>query len=240
MKKILFALITLAIGLSLFSCANIACTKGNGEILSKVVEMDGIKRIDVKGSGYVYLKQGDNENIEVKTDENIFEYVSVEINNDVLEIASHGVICPTELTYYIVVKDPDQVRLSGSSDMFIENSLNTERFEIIISGSSDILIDEINSTDLSFKISGSGDIKAAGSSNNTQISISGSGDVNIGELKTEKLDVNIRGSGDVKANVANELNTKISGSGDVRYYGDPKVETKISGSGDVFKINDER
>ena len=85
-------------------------------------------------------------------------------------------------------------------------------------------------------ISGSGEIKASGKSENTSITIAGSGDFEGANLNSEFANVKVSGSGNIALTVNKNLDALVSGSGDIKYGGNPSVKYSKSGSGNISKL----
>ncbi|WP_299364188.1 head GIN domain-containing protein [Winogradskyella sp.] len=109
--------------------------------------------------------------------------------------------------------DDFEVALAGSGD--IKLKVDSNSLESSIAGSGDIALNG-STKDLEIKIAGSGDFEGKNlDSVDVTVKISGSGEANVvcnGELK-----VRISGSGDVKySGTPTNKDTKVSGSGSVR------------------------
>jgi carbon monoxide dehydrogenase subunit G len=84
-------------------------------------------------------------------------------------------------------------------------------------------------------VSGSGEVKLAGSGESLKVSVSGSGEVDAKDFAARDASVSIAGSGDVDLRLAGgTLNAQIAGSGDVTWSGEGKVgAVATAGSGRV-------
>lgn len=123
----------------------------------------------------------------------------------------------------------------------------------------DDIVVRISAPDLSgIKVSGSGDVYAAGpvQSNNIEMEISGSGNITLHQLDAGYIDASVSGSGNIKVDhgvisderlkisgsgnidlasiVARTVNTNTTGSGDIRVHVTDRLDVKIAGSGSVY------
>lgn len=127
--------------------------------------------------------------------------------------------------------DRRMMKTGGDIDVMI-TAPDVRRFKL--SGSQELTITGYNHPDLSVEISGSGEVKAAGTAERVSLRIAGSGEGDLTGLATRHAEVRISGSGDVEAAPTETADVQISGSGDVTIKSmTAKVTSRISGSGDV-------
>lgn len=211
--------------------------KGSGNLVSEERQVSRFNQIILKGSGNVTLTQGDQQYLEIRTDDNIISLIDTSVKNEKLEISHNGWnLRPTTLNFFITVSDLKGVAVTGSGDITGKDRLVCEDLYADVSGSGDISL-ELEAAQLDSDVSGSGSIQLAGRSNSHEASITGSGKIMAFELKTKITSVKITGSGDCKVNVSEKLRAKITGSGDVRYKGHPQISTKITGSGSLENMD---
>lgn len=121
---------------------------------------------------------------------------------------------------------------------------NQNRLRVVITAPSVTRFDLESSADLSIrdydqptfalKVSGSGDVDAAGETQTATIDISGSGDSDLAALRMTDARVEVSGSGDVRLGPTGAVRIDISGSGDVDLTRRPaNLEQSVSGSGAI-------
>ena len=208
--------------------------QGSGNIITGEREVSEFNKLHLKGSGIVFLSQGEEQSLIIKTDDNILPLIETHVSGKKLTI-SHGNhnLRPTVFEVFITVNNLGGVTISGSGEVRGMNRLETDAFYAEISGSGDMDL-EVEAGRLESKISGSGAIRLAGKAEHYTLSISGSGEINSFDLQVKNVSVKISGSGDCRVHAAESLVAKISGSGDVYYKGRPRIDTKISGSGSLI------
>jgi hypothetical protein len=106
-----------------------------------------------------------------------------------------------------------------------------------VAGSGGVRIDRLQTRALRCDISGSGNVRVAGTADEVDLGISGSGSLQATDLACKAADVSIAGSGDVRLGTTEQrLSADVSGSGSLRYRGKPpEVRTRVSGSGSVSR-----
>ena len=212
---------------------------GNNNVVTKTVSTSDYDAITVTGSVDVKLVSGNEGSIEVTTDENLHEYLIIESENGTLKIKTKkGFSLRTKKGIHITVpfKDIDDLTLTGSGDIVTKDMIKTTSFEVILTGSWDIILD-IDADAIDAKLTGSGDLQLAGNVTDFEVKVTGSGDFRGSSLNSKNTQVYISGSGSAKVNAISSIKARVHGSGDVRYSGNPEIsDTKVLGSGSIKSI----
>ncbi|MEO8535226.1 MAG: head GIN domain-containing protein [Flavobacterium sp.] len=214
--------------------------KGNGKVVSNNRSTAGYDGIKVSGFFDVDLVSGKEGTITVKAEENLQQYIKVQVEGNVLKIyteknanISPGIGKTIQIT--IPFEKISNVSLSGSGDVRSKSIIKSDAFTAALSGSGNLNLD-VDATTFDLAVSGSGDIVLKGNTGSLTTKLSGSGDIDAASLKAKNVDITISGSGDSKVFCSENLKARVSGSGDIEYKGDPKTrDTKVSGSGNISK-----
>lgn len=234
MKKLL--IFSIAILLLTTSCF-FDYTKGSGNVISEQRDLPPFNEISLRGTGNLILTQGDNQFVEIITDDNIMPLITTEVKRRKLVINTKGnIVRSTELTFDITIPKINGIYVSGSGSIEGNEIIRCEDIDIKVSGSGKVNL-LLNAEDIDSRISGSGKIKLEGNAEELKIKISGSGNLDAKNLSCEDVSVKISGSGDCSVNAALNLDVSVSGSGNIYYSGNPDISTSISGSGSVVKRN---
>ncbi len=242
--KILIKNTLLAIVLALctsYTFANTSTT--NLELRVEDRHLSGFHAVSVAGSFDVYITQGQTESVKVEAPDDIIDRIITDVDNGVLRIYNKRNFnwngwdgSNKKMAIYVVIRDVDNISLSGSGDVFFKDGINAGNLKLSVVGSGDIL-GKVTVKTLETRISGSGDVKLSGSAENSSVSVIGSGDFTARTLVTVNTTVRVAGSGDAQVNVSNSLNASVSGSGDVHYTGSAKqVSSSKAGSGDISRF----
>lgn len=213
--------------------------KGKGNIVNQNFNVSNFKSIDLAIDADLKLSQGDAQIVSISGYENILDIISVSVNNETLVIKytkNCGSISDGNLNIQIQIPEVKKLRISGSGDMQLINTVQSDNLQLEISGSGE-LDGNIQSNSLAAHITGSGDIEVSGSTTNSNITITGSGEYSAFNLVSQTTDIDISGSGNADIHVIQTLDASISGSGKIRYKGNPAVTNSISGSGDLIHVN---
>ena len=218
-------------------------TIGNGNVITEKRNVTDFHSIKSSGSIDIEISPSESYSVEVQNDENLMEYVVTEINNGVLEVRyKSGSYSNDHVKVYVGAPSLNEISSSGSADITINSTLNNstlknnDEISFHLSGSGDVK-GSVDAPSIKAYSSGSGDIKLSGRTQNFLCEIRGSGDVNCEELRSENADVSVMGSADVHVFASVSLKVTVSGSGDVYYSGKPQnPQIKIRGSGEVRSL----
>lgn len=209
---------------------------GNGNITTKNINTNDYSSIQVVGSMDVHLENGAEGNISVTTDENIHDFLDIQVEGGALVIKiQKNVSIRTNKGIHVTVpvQEVNAVSLTGSGDVDTKDQLKTDNMEISLTGSGDIDLNVAVGT-LDAKVTGSGDMNLRGNARDLEIKVTGSGDFDGESLNAENTEAYVSGSGDISIKTTNRLKARVHGSGDISYSGNPtNIDKKVSGSGSI-------
>jgi Putative auto-transporter adhesin, head GIN domain len=210
--RVAFALITVA--LLVTACS---VTGGSGQLTTESRPVSGFTKVELSGTGELTIEKTGTESLTISAEDNILPRLTSEVSGDTLILGTKRnatIVTTKPITYALTVKDLTGLALSGSGSIRIQN---------------------LTTTALSIKISGSGRITANGTANDQDLEISGSGRYQADGLTSKTVKARISGSGAASVAATDVLDVEISGSGSLTYSGNPQVTQEISGSGKLIK-----
>jgi hypothetical protein len=206
----------------------------------RTIDVGAFTEIGFATGGTLYLTQGNENKVEVECPDDLFEKLDLTVKGEKLVIGQADSwknwkgIDTSKLKVYVTAKSIKGVSVSGSGTLIGKNEIKTSALVLKVSGSGNMTL-QANSTSVETVISGSGKIDLNTRTESLSCTISGSGRITAkGEAAATKL--TISGSGSVKGE---ELTTKscgvtISGSGSCYINTTEELEARISGSGIVY------
>jgi hypothetical protein len=241
MKNIVITLAMLSILFMSCSNDNLYIT-GEGEIITTEISIDAFKGIESFGTNQVTITRGHIQKVEVTGHSNIINRLKKDVYNGIWYIElEEGNYRNADLSFQIVVPLINEVVLSGSGEIKLDDFTSEEDVAIEIYGSGDIELNEnLGCKDLNIRIEGSGSIYTMKNFNdldNLDINIIGSGDFSGFPVMANNCDVYIEGSSVCKVTVETILDVEIIGSGVINYKGNPTINSNISGLGKVNNSN---
>ena len=235
MKKPIIMLAVASIVLTATSCEKVI---GEGPLQTESRSVTNFSGVSSSIGGRINYKIDTVYKVEITAQANILDVIETSKINGHLQVkVRNGVRIRSNEPITVNVSAPSAgyLHLSGSGDLVLTGTINTNELDMEISGTGNITVSSATVTDkIKAAISGSGNIKImSGTSKHEELRISGSGKILLQDVAAETANTTISGSGDIKVNLSQSLHAAISGSGSVYYIGNPIISTSISGSGRV-------
>ncbi len=217
MKKLLvlaaLATITLA------SCSKTRL-KGSGSTVSDTRYVSSFHTLQADGDVDVDVFPSNENKVVVTGYSNLVPVYETNVSNDKLTLKfrdNYINVRNNNIHITVYTSDVNMVRVNGSGNMTVQDSIRSKTLQAEINGSGNMTIKNNHFESMELKISGSGNINAQ-------------------QSKGDYVYARISGSGSIDVTVGRYLNAKISGSGDINYRGTlESIDTDISGSGKVRK-----
>ena len=225
MKKLMFIMMAIAI------CMGAAAARSN-ETVEKSVPVPQFDKVSLTSGVNIKYAQGAKYECTVIASPRDIEKIKVNVKDKQLNIfvesekkKMNGVtFCSANLSGDVVVKVTSPVLTKV-------DCLGNGEF---------IATTDINTDDITFKMSGSGDIKLKKvSADNVKMSITGSGDIELRQANAKKLDVSVAGSGEIDISKINDkceyASLSVTGSGDIdAMFADcQQLKCSITGFGEI-------
>jgi hypothetical protein len=250
---LLFSFISLS---SCISSQSFVPVKGKGASVDRNYTVSGFNGIDVSSGFDVILIQGNSEGVVLTAQENLFEHITVKVDQGILKIYTENNIMATQpLKARITYKSIGSLKVSGGGDVTGETPVNVPRLDLALSGGGDLSA-VINTDELSCHISGGGDAAIKGKIKKYDLGMSGGGDIQSeitattvycdisggGDIVLKCMDkategsIKISGGGDLTLDInADKLYCSVSGGGDAKISGQaPAFEISVNGGGDIY------
>ena len=193
--------------LFLTSCVfDISGIKGDGNVVSQERTASGFYGISIDGVANVNVRHGEDYRVVVTTDNNLQEFVFVEVKNGVLHINTKT-----------KTKTKTNTNTNLKPTKFIVDVHLPELQSITLNGVGNVKLSEGNASDL-------------------KISLSGAGNIDAQNYQVENIFITQSGVGNSKIWATNSLSGALSGVGNISYKGNPTVNIKVSGVGKVNRL----
>jgi Putative auto-transporter adhesin, head GIN domain len=187
-----------------------------GRTTAQTRDVDAFTRLSAEDEVDVNLRVGESRELRVRAGEKVIDDIRTEVRDGTLYVAYDGPsIRDGRLLVEVAAPAVEAIAISGSSDVRVEG-LAADAFDI--------------------RVSGAGDLEAAGHVQRLDVDISGAGDADLAELTAADAHVELSGSGDAEVHATGRLDAEVSGAGDLAYRGDPSLREDVSGSGEIDRI----
>lgn len=208
--------------------------QSNDDWDSRRYNVDNFSAIYLEGSYKVFLSQGDEQALLVKTpDEDALDNLMVENRGDELRmVMERDFINYERIHLYITFKNLNKIKVQGGLNLRTDGYLDLDDIYIHVEGGAKIDL-ELKAEDV--KIVGEGGVlfDINGVAETLNVKLSGAGHVDAEKLRVIDARFVIEGVGTGAVHAVETLYAKIEGVGKVRYSGNPKVTRDIEGLGSV-------
>uniref|UniRef100_UPI0032171A55 head GIN domain-containing protein n=1 Tax=uncultured Draconibacterium sp. TaxID=1573823 RepID=UPI0032171A55 len=199
--------------------------------------------ISLNVPGKVYLEQSNKQSVRIVAKQSTLDDIITEVKGRKLIIRFPGKnifnrsFKPGNIEIYISVPEVDALGVSGSGNILAED-LEARIINLAVSGSGNIEIDDLDSKKVKGSISGSGNINIGngGVAEELSVSISGSGNFNAKSFEADQVTVHTSGSGTCTVFSNGSVKARVAGSGNIYYKGNPSIDSSVAGSGKVRKM----
>ncbi len=199
-------------------------------------------KISLRISGNVHLVQGKKQSVRIEAKSSVLEDIITEVKDNTLNIRFPSNFFfrnmnTGKIDIYITVPEVDGLSISGSGNI-IADEIETQNLDLSISGSGNIKIGDLSGDRISAAISGSGgiNINSGGVANELSASISGSGNIKASGFEAKNVSARISGSGNCSVKSNGSVKARVAGSGSIYYVGNPSIDSSVAGSGRVKKM----
>jgi hypothetical protein len=183
--------------------------RGNGKRELQKRDVAAFTSISTNGAFTIEVTCQKDLSLEVEGDENIINFVTTEVGNNVLRLEnsrSYSVSEPVRVK--ISVPNLEGLSVNGAGHIDVKG-MNNDKFEIDSNGAPTITV--------------------AGTTKLVDIGANGAGKIDTQNLHAARAVVDARGVAKVDLDVSDQLDVEISGPSSVTYKGNPTVNQTIHG-----------
>jgi hypothetical protein len=217
-----------------FGCWNIPEDHSTGTFIKETRDVSNFTKLDIGGAFKVYLKQGDQQKLEVEADQDEMKEIITEVVGNKLKIYTDSDWGARfhEMTIYLTFKNLDYIDFSGAVEVKGEGVLNFTDLDMDISGAAEIEL-AIKADKFDAEFSGASEIDFSGNCKSGYFELSGASEFDAEDLEFQDLSIEVSGASEAKVWATGTLNIDASGASDIRYKGSPKVSIDESGASSV-------
>jgi hypothetical protein len=212
---------------------------GSGKAANEGREVAGFTSVVLEAPGYLTISQGDVESLTVQAEDNIIPLITTEVVDGVLTIGvkpNTNIKTNNMISYTLTVKDLTSIENLGSGYVSIAG-LTTTDLTYKSSGSGNLKLTGLDAKSVKLDLVGSGSADVRGAADSLNLMLSGSGRFSGASFTVANADVSSTGSGTASINASAKLNVSITGSGSVEYSGAPELTKNITGSGTLNLVD---
>lgn len=226
----------LALGLPLACAWSAEHVHGSGHRSEETRKLSDYRRVAVKGTLHVVLRQDGHEGVELEGDDNLLPLVQTKLRDRTLEIGlkDDTEVREGELTITVHLIGLQLLSQAGAGRIEADG-LIAPQLDVATGGSGRTELRGLQAGSLGISLGGSASLLATGQARRVNVALGGSGSVLADGLQADEVSVTVGGSGKAEVQAQKRLKVLIAGSGSVTYRGDAKVESHALGSGQLIK-----
>ncbi|MDR2836158.1 MAG: DUF2807 domain-containing protein [Bacteroidales bacterium] len=205
----------------------VAILTANAEnIIKKNFTISDIKELEVSNNFTVRLYQGETESLTIQAEENMMDYVMVNIVDNKLNISLAKNVPNDSRFFYVdlTVKNLDIIKLSGSCLLVTRNQVNFPEIALNISENAQVNL-KLKSINTHINTSGNNTCEFEGDVENCEIITSGNAVIKAEKFIINNINIEASGSSIANLNVINTANTKKLDSSKITFLQNPKIVT---------------
>lgn len=192
-----------------------------GPVVVRTLDLSGFDEIVVNGMSDMELVQGENFQVSVKANEEVFDHIDYKVEDGalILETKEQVVIKAEEFDVRITLPLLKSLTVNGAADVDLKGGYSaSDSLRVEINGAGDFDLSGIKVPALAFQLNGAGDIEASGLDvGDLSMEVNGAGDIDVSG-KAVNASFSVSGVGDIDARglQTEHVTTQKDGIGRIR------------------------
>lgn len=237
--------------------------KGDGNLTTKQITIDDFNEIKIdEVIEFHYEQSNKTPSIEVTVDQNLHDYIFIEVKDRVLSIGFRGAKVD-QFTKFIVKTNSKwlkNVKITDNANFMVNSALTGDeltikansnalvqlkklvtvgKLKLDVNGSANMVVSNLKADKIECDLDGSGSATIKqGTAKEGTYSIVSSGDIHAFGLEVAELTCKITGSGTAEVRPTGHMKANIVGKGNIRYKGPVTITQRIIGKGTIEEAKD--
>ena len=227
---------------------------GSGTLVTRRFEHSDFTRVQVDQAFQVTLTRGDAFSVSVSCDDNLVEYLRVELDGDTLRLGMDRSRTYANATLQAEVTMPSLrgLQADGASDVKAQGFSSADDLDLAASGGSRIDLSDVSAGVVTIDVSGAGRlgggleaqalegeasgagiVSLRGSAVSARLEASGAAQLKLARLTLRDADLELSGGARGAVDVTGTLNVEASGGARLEYWGTPEHTNFLLSGGAV-------
>ncbi|MFW5687336.1 MAG: head GIN domain-containing protein [Bacteroidota bacterium] len=204
--------------------------KGDGNIVETPRDINSFEKINIKGRYKVFYTQDTTQQLVLRADANLHEYIVTTIRNNELVIKSNQPI-RSDSELHIELSNPNitHIEASANAGFFTRNSVTLPLLYITSNAGSEVNVEGIFESLFATQNAGS-DIILRGQTNLLNLISNAGGNIDASQMEAQSASVETNAGASAIVN-AEEIDAKANAGGSIRYLGDPVFRSMNTSAG---------
>lgn len=233
MKKALTLI--LCLGAVMLGQVSAAANDKRANIITEDRNASDFSGISTSAGIDVYVTQGDNYSVKVKTDRDIMKYVITRVDNGVLRVEYSNNLKNNrrrniQTVVYVTLPKITTLSASSGADIKVGGVITGNSLTVSASSSGEVKA-MIEYDKVVISSSSGADVELKGKVNICTASASSGADIDISDLECHTAVVEASSGADIEVYATDTLTASASSGASIEYHGNPRVVTKNASSG---------
>ncbi len=171
---------------------------GSGNVITESRPVSGFDQVIFNGFGTLNIRQGAAESLQITADDNLLQYITTEVRNNVLTIGwkdNVSISQQTRLEFDLVVVSLNRLEHRGAGEINAA-PLTAENFSATLAGLGNLRMDSITTGKFVLRLEGAGDVSIDSvECQQAEVMQKGLGSLKIGTLTANSLESSLEGAG---------------------------------------------
>lgn len=232
-KKLSILALLIIVSALILSACNINVIRGNGKMTNaELPVVDDIKKIELKDvSATLNISAEKSSKITYKADENLKDFLNVEINNGLLKISSKSskiLGINNKIVFNIGTDMLEEISVKSGAVINGTGTFTAKTFTINVDGASKINL-KLDSDKVILNVNGAAEVNLFGKTKEFKMNSNGAINVKCKELKADNVSIDFDGTGNIEVYAGKNLTVEGNGVCSIKYWGSAVVNGKAKG-----------
>lgn len=213
-----------------------APTKGSGRVVTKTVPVESFSRIEANHGFDVSLSPGTHQNVTLRLDDNFVDDLDLAVSEGTLRLrltsrrsASHDATLHAD----VVVPSITSVNADGGAKVQLADGLSAEALHVALSGGS-FIDGAVDTERFDLGMSGGSRAELRGRASGLEVVASGGAALDAMDLHVEDADIQLSGGARATTSASDTISAVVSGASSLRYAGTAHfVRRDVSGASTI-------
>jgi len=212
--------------------------KGSGVLISEEIVLPYFNSISMNTAGLVSITSGTDQHVEVTVDDNIIEYLSIRVEDEVLviEVVKDVSLSKFRLTVDAMMTVLRSLVTNSAGSIKGENTFEENQINLMVNSAGSISLD-MKANQLNSMINSAGNLFLSGEATHHNTVLSSAGNLSAFDLHSNTTTILLNSAGNAHVTVSELLDVTINSVGCVYYKGHPQVIQNINSIGCVVSAN---
>jgi hypothetical protein len=211
---------------------------GSGNLVMEDLDFTDFSVVRVESGFDVEITQSSAYQVSITVDDNVMKRIQASKTGDTLTIGikTGSILQSVTLKAKIATPELERLEFSGGTQGTVDGFSSSNKFNIDLSGGSQLDMDDISLGDIDIELSGGSTIEIEGEADDMIISASDGSSLRLSDFQVKDANVELDGGSNATINLDGKLDADLSGGSTLLYIGNPEMgDVNTSGGATIGK-----